>query len=137
MPQIPNPTHEEVQAFERELLRRRGERVLAEEAKVRAELEAKVKAEKEAAENPQPPNLATPKMEIVYGPRAAKLSEQQALEMAEAMRATYSNYADMPEIIELQEAKLAKAFAADGFKLPPLSQEDRLKMLRRQHAGLK
>ena len=68
-------------------------------------------------------------------PGAPKLSEAEAIGMAEAMRATYSNYADMPEIIELQEAKLAKAFAADGFKLPPLSQENRLKFLRSQHAA--
>ena len=54
--------------------------------------------------------------------------------MAEAWRATYNNY-DNPEIVELMEAKLAAAFVADGWTLPPLSPADRLKLLRRLHAA--
>ena len=62
---IPSPTRAELEAAE--IMQRRGERVLAEEAKVRAELEAKAAADREAAENPQPVNPAIPKIEINTG----------------------------------------------------------------------
>src|SRR5262245_6239378 len=132
---IPSPSRAELEAAEREIMRRRGERALAAELAAREEAADRGRQAQEAAAKPSPPpSLHTPRMQVQFGWAAPKLSEAEALGLAQALRATYSNYADMPEIIELQEAKLAKAFAADGWTLPSLSPDDRLKLLRRQHA---
>jgi hypothetical protein len=116
----------EHQALEREIMRRRGGRVLAAD-----------QAKSAAKANPPPaPQPNAPKVDVVDGATAAKLSEKQAREMAEAYRANYAeHYAGDPEIIALMEARLAAAAKADGWELPPLSPTDRLRLLRQRHAA--
>jgi hypothetical protein len=116
----------EHQALESEIMRRRGERILAAD---RAKAEV-------STNSPPSPQKNAPHVTVVDGAKEPKLTPAQAKEMAAAYRENYATYyADSPEIIELLEERLAAAFKADGWKLEPLTPNDRLKLLRARHAA--
>src|SRR5690349_2069167 len=117
------PTAAELFALERSIMIQRGERAIAAD---RAKAEAAAVAVSQPTPDPFP---------VIDGAKEPLISEAQARDMAEAYRAAYSNYADTPEIIDLMEQRLAEAFAADGWKLPKLSPDGRLKLLRQRHAA--
>jgi hypothetical protein len=114
------PTTADWMQAEREIMQRRGERAIAAD-----------RAKAEAVDAGPAPQL----FPVIDGAKEPLISEGQAREMATAYRANYQNYADSPEIIQLLEKRLADAFQADGWQLPPLSADDRLKLLRQQHAA--
>ena len=61
------------------------------------------------------------------------LTDVETAEWVQAYRAGYQRFAHDPQgeaIITLMEKRLAKALAADGRTLPPMSPEEKLKALR-------
>src|SRR5215475_1197416 len=116
---IPSPSRAELEAAEREIMRRRGERALAAELAAREEAAERGRiAAEHAANPPPPPSPSIPRMEVQFGWATPKLSEQEAIAGAEIMRRAYDF--DNPELVEMQEARLREAFAKDGYRLPPL-----------------
>jgi hypothetical protein len=112
-------TPEQIADPEREVMRRRGERIRAEAAK----------AEGAAAEPADPPPadvLAT--WVIGNGPH---FSPEEMQELVGDYRAQYVNYDD--ELIALKEERLRETLAKSGIKLEPLPPADREKLLMARH----
>ena len=111
------PTRAELEAAEREIIQRRGERILAEEAAARSRAEAE--------ENRPPPDPTyVPTFEI--GP--PRLTERQVQELAAAYRPNYPTYDE--KLRNLMEAQLTAALGADGYQLSPMPAKDRLRALK-------
>jgi hypothetical protein len=119
------PTEAELVQAEREIMEWRGQRVI--DARKAAEEAAKAPGARKLAE------LSGLKEADFLGAGPPELTARQIAETATAYRANYSRYDD-PEIVALLEERLAAAFKADGYSLPPMPAEDRLKMLLRRAA---
>ena len=116
------PTTADLMEMEREIMQRRGER--ADRAKAEA-----AKAEAEAAKSRPPADPAAQPTFVMGEPRRP---ESEVLSAAAAYRANYANYDE--EIAALMEARLVAALTADGYTVPPIPPEDRLKVLRQRAA---
>ena len=111
------PTRAELEAVAREIMHRRGKRILAEEAAAKSRAEAE-------RNRPPPDPTYVPTFEM--GP--PRLTERQVQELAAAYRAAYANVDE--ELRNLMEARLTSALSADGYKVPPMPAKDRLRELK-------
>ena len=115
------PTRPELEAAEREIMQRRGERILAAEAA--AKQEAQQRAERIATLRADP---AAPRITFETG--TPRLTDHQVREFAASWRARYGEYSD--ELRALQEQRLKAALQADGYAVPPMPAADRLRELK-------
>ena len=112
------PTRTELEAAEREIMTRRGDRVRA--------AEAAAKAEAEAAKLRPPPDQSQP--QPIFETERRRLTESEVQETAAAYRANYANCDE--ELRNLMEARLTAALRADGYAVPRMPAADRLRELK-------
>ena len=115
------PTRAELEAAEREIMKRRGERILA--AEVAAKAEAQTKAERIAKLRADPTTLR-----VRFDTGIPRLTDHQVAEVAAEWRARYGDYDD--ELRAIQEQRLKAALQADGYTVPEMSAADRLSELK-------